>query len=172
MMTESEYDAARAKIIVPATREEVAAHDQALALLFLRCGWTQAQIGRKEGGWSNDKVWLWRRFAEYTTASSVETSEPLTFSYFRSCYRRARKASKDPSWFQTVAALMANGTPRPKRDSIIGLTIVRLFSDGQWHRLEAITERIKEPVDGALDSSYRPFQHGAELGDCQDDLQQ
>lgn len=152
-VTEAEYDRERARLrelYGDSARLAAAKRDQALARLFVWCGWTQEELGRKEGK-SQSHIAKVLRFGRFLTFSSTELnsdSSPnnLSEGRFRAYWERTDKHEMNERIrFATVQRLMAAdiGVRRSPRTQIRPAIIER-FGDGEWHSCQDMAAAVAE----------------------------
>jgi hypothetical protein len=131
-----------------------AKRDQALARLFYRSGWTQAELAkaeRKSEGWVNQRL-RFGRFLDFLTGVRNPEIAPveITEGRFRRYWERTDKSeTNERARFVVVLRLMLQGDPRRPK---IGPMIVEQFGDGEWHSLATIAEAIEAPEEHIVET--------------------
>jgi hypothetical protein len=147
-MTEAAYDAERARLheLYGDSRQEAGAKfEQALAVLFHRSNWTQAELAKKEGK-SQQRITqtlLFGRFLNFTTTVVNPESLPksLTERHFRSFWERTE--GDERLRFREIVKLMQEATPRAPSRPKLGQAIKERYADGKWHKFDVITSKIE-----------------------------
>jgi hypothetical protein len=164
IMTDAEFDAARATIPEADTRAQLAAHDQAIARLYVESGWTALRIAEKVES-SESCVYSWIVFWRWLILSSPEERifVGVVFSDFYSCLKASAPGSYNART-PRIANMLASPSYKPSgKDQFLGKTIVRLFGDGDWHQVKDIAARIEEPekkVAAVLEKMFYSESHG------------
>jgi hypothetical protein len=146
--------------------EALALRDQALAKLYLRSGWTQEELAKKEnvGRPRMTQRLLFGRFLAFVTTGNIPRN--LSERRFRDYWSRTEGDERDR--FREVRRLMeAETTLRRPQRSGVGARIAEL-ADGEWHTKEEIALHVGEPVESlqaVLDNIQNKHTNG--IGMCE-----
>ena len=155
-MNEAQYDAERAKL-APTKKDAGIRWEQELALLFVRSGWTQEELAKREGK-SQQRISDWLRFGKFLNFTSVLVNPEfaptnLTERKFHGYWDRTDKCGgNERQRFGEVAKLMRDelNLIAPKRAAIVA-QIKEKFADGKWHILTAMAAEIEVEATNILD---------------------
>jgi hypothetical protein len=159
-MTEEEYDRERAKLrnTYGDTSAETAKHDQALANLYCRSGWTQEQLANKEGRthqWVSNLMFF-GQFLNFANSLAEPESLPknLSAKKFLGLYEQqsVQTEHNERIRFQVVLKLMRSQSIATARRPSIGKSIKERFADGKWHPLHTIVEGLGADEAHVLDT--------------------
>jgi hypothetical protein len=155
-MTDAEYEFERCRlreIYGDSAIESAAKRDQALALLFIRSGWTQQQLAEKEKQ-GQQRIGQRLRFARFiiftTQVVKAETiPKNLTERLFRDYWSKTDKTeTNDRIRFRAAYNLMAEDIALRKQSRPrIGKELVAEFGDGKWHSANAIADRLHVDIE-------------------------
>jgi len=156
-MTDAEYEFERQRLrdtYGDSSVEAAAKRDQAMALLFIRSGWTQEKLAQKEAiaqSWVNYRL-RFGRFLNFITDVINPENLPnnLTEGKFRGYWSKTDK--KEPNErirFRAVHALITEDLAvRAQNRPKIGKELVAMFGDGKWYSADKIAAGLN--VDVAL----------------------
>jgi len=147
----TERDAIRERYGESST-EAVARRDQALAKLFHRSGWTQAELAKAEG---KTQQWvsyhtLFGRFLSFTTTvvNTENSTAKLTERRFRRYWDQIDKSElNERCRFQHVLRLIGESSLRGPQHEAIRAPLVQHFADGKWHKADTIAKKLDTDAD-------------------------
>jgi transcriptional regulator with XRE-family HTH domain len=155
-MSEAEYERERQRLrelYGDSSVEAAAKRDQAMALLFIRSGWTQEKLAAKEHIAPQTIAQRLRfgRFLNFSATAENLGNPPnnLTERRFRDYWSRTDKTeSNERIRFRAVHALIAEDLAVVKqRRPKIGKDLVAAFGDGKWHSPEKMAAKLGVDVD-------------------------
>jgi len=162
-MGEAEYRRARAELRATygETARQAGAHaDQALATLFVRSGWTEAQLAAVEG--KKPRYIAYRltfgRFLAFCTTVQNPNFTPIKPQLTERRFRKYWQETKDVGggnmrhrFLAVQQALIENFQHHGSslRHSKVGHAVRISCADGQWHRLGILVARVQETVPAA-----------------------
>lgn len=155
-MTEAEYERERHRLrdlYGDSSIEAAAKRDQAMALLFIRSGWTQEQLAEKERTTQSHiaKRLRFGRFLSFSpTGLNLENvPKNLTEFKFRGYWSKTDKTeTNERIRFRAVHALIAEDVAlRSQRRPKIGKELVAAFGDGKWHNPEKMASKLTVEVE-------------------------
>jgi len=169
-MTPAEYDAARA-LIEPSKAAAGVRWEQALARLFYRSGWTQAELaahekasGRSMGQQYAGRLLCFGRFLAFSenTPNGVNSESNLSEGRFRSYWERTAEAGHERHRFRAVLELMRAELTlsRPHTPKGFPKKIVEQFADHKWHALPVIVKHLEADEDEVEASLAGMVKHG------------
>jgi len=153
MMSMVEFEAEKARLLAQygsTSREAGQRRAQALARLYARSGWSERAIAEKEQQ-SQKTINFLARFGRFLLVSTNCTHEGLSEGRFRSYWQQTDKSATEEVRFAAVAALLAEDQTPTRVDVLrLGKTIVAQFSDGKWHRVQEIAEKLETDVQTVM----------------------
>jgi len=165
-ITEEEYDRERAKLrnSYGGSSVEMAKHDQSLAILFSRSGWTEEQLANKEGRthqWVSCRM-RFGRFLNFANSLAEPLPKNLSAKKFLDIWEQqtVQKERNERIRFQAVLKIMRSGSITAARRPSIGEPIKERFADGKWHRPSVIAEKIRTDEAHVLDTINRMSKNG------------